>query len=97
MAEGNDQRIQPWLPWYGTARWKRLRLAIRQRDGFTCQMCGRLDGAKGQLICDHKQPHRGDQRLFWDEANLWTICKPCHDGLKQKQEQASKHKRGVWY
>lgn len=24
-------------------------------------------------------PHRGDQKLFWDESNWQALCKPCHD------------------
>jgi 5-methylcytosine-specific restriction protein A len=28
---------------------------------------------------DHVIPHRGDQRLFWDEAGNWqALCRPCH-------------------
>lgn len=49
------------------------------------------------LVCDHVKPHRGDERLFWDEANLQTLCKPCHDRDKQREEQASRAERGVWY
>lgn len=88
----------PWHRWYKTARWARLRLDVFLRDLFTCQMpgCGRLEGDTSQLVCDHIKPHRGDERLFWDKANLQTLCKPCHDRLKQKEEQASRHMRGVW-
>jgi 5-methylcytosine-specific restriction protein A len=48
-------------------------------------------------LCDHIEPHRGDDRLFWDENNLQTLCKGCHDEVKQAEEQASLHTRGVWY
>ena len=30
-------------------------------------------------VVDHKTPHRGDQRLFWDPTNHQAACKPCHD------------------
>jgi len=30
-------------------------------------------------VVDHIVPHRGDMRLFWDEANWQPLCKPCHD------------------
>ncbi len=78
----------PWRKWYNTARWKALRLRIFARDLFTCQWrgCGRLIGDTSQLVADHKQPHRGDESLFWDESNVWTMCKPCHDRLKQREE-----------
>nr|DAZ53348.1 MAG TPA: HNH endonuclease [Caudoviricetes sp.] len=30
-------------------------------------------------VVDHITPHRGDPRLFWDEANWQPMCKQCHD------------------
>jgi 5-methylcytosine-specific restriction protein A len=29
-------------------------------------------------LTDHVVPHRGDQILFWDEANWQSMCGPCH-------------------
>ena len=37
-------------------------------------------------VVDHKVPHEGDQRLFWDESNWQPLCKPCHDSVKAKEE-----------
>lgn len=84
-----DRREVTWRGWYKLARWKRLRLAIFERDLFTCQMagCGRIEGNTSLLVADHREPHRGDERLFWDERNLQTLCKPCHDGAKQRAER----------
>jgi hypothetical protein len=48
-------------------------------------------------VCDHRKPHRGDEHLFWDETNLQTMLKACHDGPKQRAEQASLNQRCVWY
>ena len=31
------------------------------------------------LLLDHIIPHRGDQRLFWDQTNWESLCKGCHD------------------
>jgi Restriction endonuclease len=75
--------------WYKTARWQKLRMKVLIRDRFTCQMvgCGRVDGNTSRLVADHKKPHRGDERLFWDEQNLQCLCKPCHDRLKQREER----------
>ncbi|MNV39890.1 hypothetical protein D3C71_1314830 [compost metagenome] len=76
--------------WYKKARWQKLRMEVLKRDQFTCQMvgCGRIDANTSRLVADHKTPHRGDERLFWDEQNLQCLCKPCHDKLKQKEERA---------
>ncbi|TCD04266.1 HNH endonuclease [Erythrobacteraceae bacterium CFH 75059] len=83
-AYRNDQ---PWRKWYNTARWRRLRWSVLVRDRFTCQLCGRLEGDTARLVADHTRPHRGDERLFWDEYNLQCLCAPCHSGVKQRQEQ----------
>lgn len=39
------------------------------------------------MVVDHKIPHRGDLKLFWDSRNLQTMTKPCHDKFKQSQEK----------
>ncbi|MFP5433516.1 MAG: HNH endonuclease [Alphaproteobacteria bacterium] len=78
---------QHWRKWYNTARWKRLRWSILVRDGFTCQQCGRLEGNTALLVANHKKPHRGNELLFWDDGNLETACKPCHDGAIQREER----------
>ena len=90
-------RSPPWKRLYKTAQWQRLRQSTFLRDRYTCQMCRCIEGNTSRLICDHKQPHRGDERLFFDPTNLWTLCKPCHDTVKQQEEQDSVHQRGVWY
>jgi len=73
-------------------------MATLERDLFTCQHadCGRLECNTSLLVCDHIKPHRGDERLFWDPSNLQTLCKSCHDTVKQAAEQATLHQRGVW-
>ena len=84
---GADRAKRTGHQWYHQARWKRLRWSILLRDGFKCQMCGRLEGNTSQLVADHKTPHRGNETLFFDEKNLWTLCKsPCHDKHKQSME-----------
>ena len=86
---GHSRTAEHWRKWYSLARWKRLRLKVLLRDVYTCQMpsCGRLEPDTSQLVADHRLPHRGDPALFWDEGNVQTLCKPCHDSLKQAQER----------
>lgn len=81
-----DQR--PYRKWYHTARWRALRWAVLVRDAFICGKCGDLVADTSKLVADHKQPHRGNARLFWDMTNLWTLCASCHSGAKQREEQA---------
>lgn len=97
------QSSAPWRAWYKTKRWRDTKERVHIRDGYTCQAkgCGRVLVGKSpdddSPVCDHVRPHRGDERLFWSESNLQTLCKsPCHDRHKQKLEQESRHHSGVW-
>ena len=81
--------LRPWSAWYNTARWKALRKQILLRDVFTCQWpgCGQAHHDTSKLVAHHRQPHRGDVALFWSDDNLTCVCKACHDGPIQAQEQ----------
>lgn len=82
-----DRSNIAWRKWYQTKRWRRLRWHILKQAMFICQMCGRLEGDTSKLVADHKQPHRGNEALFWSEANLQCLCASCHSGTKQRQER----------
>ena len=62
---------------YGS-RWRRARAAYLARHALCvrCQATGRIEPS---TTVDHIVPHRGDQTLFWDEANWAALCKRCHD------------------
>jgi 5-methylcytosine-specific restriction enzyme A len=62
---------------YGS-RWRRARAAFLAQHPLcaTCQDQGCIEPS---TTVDHIVPHRGDQRLFWDEANWAALCKRCHD------------------
>ena len=86
-------QIHEYRGWYKLARWcakpHGLRWRALVRDQFTCQMCQRLEHNTSLLVADHKMPHKGDITLFWAEGNIWTLCKPCHDSAKQREERRS--------
>ncbi|MDB5458138.1 MAG: endonuclease [Caulobacter sp.] len=90
--DGHSAEAEPWRAWYNLKRWKLLRIATFVRDLFTCQMpdCRRIETDTALLVCDHVERHNGDPRLFWDERNLQTLCKPCHDKTKQAQERRAR-------
>lgn len=83
---GHSAAAEPWRAWYKLKAWLDLRVRVFVRDGYVCQMdgCGQVTGAP---VADHKIPHRGDRTLFFDEANVQTLCKACHDSRKQAQER----------
>jgi len=37
-------------------------------------------------VVDHRTPHDGDPTLFWDPANLQSLCQAHHDTSKQRDE-----------
>ena len=38
-------------------------------------------------VVDHIDPHKGDERKFWNARNLQSMTKQCHDKFKQSQEK----------
>ena len=99
FAEGDQQAadkartvMAPWRKWYNTTRWERLRQQVFVRDGYVCQRSGVLcvgkHPAPNSPVANHKVPHKGDPKLFWDIDNLETVAKEVHDGLIQSEERA---------
>jgi 5-methylcytosine-specific restriction protein A len=68
---------------YG-ARWRRER-AIYLRLHPLCVMC--RPRAVPARVVDHKVPHRGDQKLFWNHENWQSLCFTHHNSHKQSFEK----------
>ena len=73
---------------YNMAAWRRLRVAQLSAEPL-CRMCRELGRLTEARVADHVRPHRGDVDLFLDSDNLQSLCKPCHDGHKQAQENSA--------
>ena len=74
---------------YYTARWKALRLSQMQSEPL-CAFCLSQNVITNATVADHITPHKGNELLFYDADNLQSLCKRCHDSVKQTYE-----KRGV--
>ena len=60
---------------FNQRRWKAVRRAVFERDGWRCLMCGR----PGALECDHVTPlQREPGQDPWDINGLQTLCRACH-------------------
>ena len=54
------------------ARWRRVRLEVLERDGWTCAHCGRQADT-----VDHRIPLKNGGAPY-DLDNLATLCRPCN-------------------
>ncbi|MFG1452780.1 HNH endonuclease signature motif containing protein [Xanthobacter sp. V2C-8] len=67
------------------SRWDKARKSYLSSHPL-CVMCEREGRVTAATVVDHIKPHRGDQVLFWDAGNWQPLCKPHHDGAKQREE-----------
>nr|WP_318223722.1 HNH endonuclease [Paraburkholderia terrae]MDW3655162.1 HNH endonuclease [Paraburkholderia terrae] len=64
---------------YGS-RWRRARETFLRRHPLCeCAECRAQHRLLPATVVDHKVPHRGDMRLFWDQSNWQSMSKTCHD------------------
>lgn len=64
---------------YG-ARWQQARLVYLASNPL-CRPCSKKSPPRvtAATVVDHVTDHKGDQRLFWDQANWQPSCEPCHN------------------
>jgi 5-methylcytosine-specific restriction protein A len=78
---------------YRKAAWTRASKAFRQRpENVLCVDCKSRGLVAESRVTDHKIPHRGDERLFWDEANWQGLCWSCHSS-KSRSDASGKPRR----
>jgi 5-methylcytosine-specific restriction protein A len=70
---------------YSTALWQRLR-KLQLATEPTCRYCAEQGRTVLATEVDHVVPWRKGGAV-WDRANLQSLCKPCHDGPKQREER----------
>jgi 5-methylcytosine-specific restriction protein A len=79
---------RPWLPWYGTARWQRIRKMQLAAEPL-CRMCEEVGDVTAATVCDHIEPHRGDAVKFWS-GPFQSLCASHHSREKQAEEHGRK-------
>lgn len=67
-----------------------MRKAQLDKDPL-CAMCQASGLVVIATVVDHIEPHSGDADLFWNADNLQSLCAPCHDIRKQREEVAAGH------
>ena len=71
--------------WYRTARWRKLRQQQLRQEPL-CRMCREAGRVTAATVCDHVEPHRGDEAKFWG-GPFQSLCAAHHDGRKQREER----------
>lgn len=59
----------------GSPMHKRWSRQVKQRDNYTCQLCGDVGR---ELNADHIKPFALFPKLRFEVSNGRTLCKPCH-------------------
>lgn len=73
------------LPFYHTARWKRVRAMCLQRDQGMCQDCmrkfrdGKMEHPNRATMVHHIIEYRDRPDLALSLDNLVSLCDSCHD------------------
>lgn len=65
-----------------SGRYAAWRTAVFKRDGFKCQVCGRVGGT---LNAHHIKPWADNPALRFDVKNGVTLCKDCHNRVHRKK------------
>lgn len=80
---GRTSVDRPGGMWLHSWRWRQARKLWLQQHP-ECVVCDRegvinvgTDDEPNHV--DHRVPHRGDYRLFWDESNWQTLCQHHHN------------------
>lgn len=74
---------------YWTQRWRRLAKA-QLADEPLCANCLKHGRITAATVCDHVEPHRGDEDKFWS-GPFQSLCDAppwrCHSRVKQIEER----------
>lgn len=71
---------------YGS-RWQRARKKYLEAHPL-CAECMKQGRYTKATVVDHIVPHRGDQKLFWDQGNWQALCER-HHNIKTGREDSN--------
>lgn len=69
---------------YGTYRWQQIRAKHLQANPL-CVMCFEDGIVTEATVCDHIEPHKGDETKFYS-GPFQSLCKLHHDSTKAIEE-----------
>ena len=65
-----------WSLWVYPSDFNNIKESIRERDGYTCQICGATENGTNDYELDIH--HKDGNRFNNSEDNLVTLCRSCH-------------------
>lgn len=71
---------------YNNERWRKARKRFL-RDNPLCVECRKQNLIVAATVVDHIVPHKGDERLFWDESNWGAKCAQCHNAKSARERE----------
>ena len=69
---------------YGS-RWQRARRKYLEIHPLCAECLKHVRYVKATVV-DHIVPHRGNQKLFWNQDNWQPLCKRCHDSKTGRED-----------
>ena len=73
------------------SKWRKVRAAYLRKHPL-CVKC-MADGQYVEAtVVDHKQAHRNNPALMWDENNFQSLCKSCHDKKTGNEDSNPEYK-----
>lgn len=72
---------------YRTVEWRAKAKAQLEAEPW-CRFHAKLGQQVKATIADHIERHGGDPFKFWS-GRLQSLCKPCHDSVKQSMERGN--------
>ena len=68
-------------------RWQKARRTFLAKYPV-CERCEREGTITAATVVNHRIPHKGDQKLFWDKHNWEPTCKRHHDSDIKREEMS---------
>lgn len=66
------------------SKWQTFRQAFLLSHPL-CTVCHSRGVIRQATVVDHIVPHKGNQKLFWDQKNLQSLCSTCHNSKTATQ------------
>lgn len=81
----NDRSASPGYLLYRTKEWKSTRAAQLLAYPY-CADCAELGTSVKATVVDHREPHKGDAKLFFKRSNLVSLCRNHHNRKTAKHD-----------